>query len=170
MKQYLEIARITSTHGLRGEIKVQVFTDSVSDFDNFAEVYCGAEKTPFVIENVRGIKNSAVLKLKGTDTAENAQKLIGKFLYADRETFELPENTWFIQDLIGLKVIDADSGKEYGIVEEIFQNAPTDVYSVKTPSGMFMFPSLPEVIIETNIAEGIIRIRPLEGLLEVYSI
>jgi 16S rRNA processing protein RimM len=169
MEQYLEVARFTKTHGLRGDIKAQFFTDSIEDFGNFPQVYLGTEKTPLTIENARGVGGAVLLKIKGIDTIDDAKKLTGKFLYADRSDFNLPENSWFIRDLLGLKVIDADSGAEYGVVEDILQNGPTDVYSVKTPTGLFMFPSLPEVIIETDITNGYIKIRPPEGLLEVYE-
>jgi 16S rRNA processing protein RimM len=86
-------------------------------------------------------------------------------LYIDCEDYPLPENTWFIKDIIGLKVINADSGEVYGKVEEILQSAPKDVYVVKAENGrQLLFPAIPEVLIETDITEGIIKIRPLEGL------
>ena len=85
----------------------------------------------------------------------------------NRNDYELSDNTWFIADLIGLDVVDADSGKHYGNVVEILQNAPKDVYVIKTPDfKTLMFPSIPEVLIDTDITEGVIKIRPLEGLFE----
>ena len=114
------------------------------------------------------LKNDvAVLKLRGTDTPEDAQKLIGKKLYFDRDDAELPENTWFISDIIGLSVIDADTGRNYGKVDEIYQNGAADVYSLRTPEGkQLMFPAVPEVLLETDMPGGKLVIRPLPGLFD----
>ncbi|MCL1866515.1 MAG: PRC-barrel domain-containing protein, partial [Oscillospiraceae bacterium] len=94
--------------------------------------------------------------------------LVGEFLYVLREDFHLPDNTWFISDLIGLTVEDTDSGEVYGKVEEILQNAPKDVYVVRTPDGgSLLFPSVPEVLTDVDINAGIIKIRPLNGLFDI---
>ena len=78
---------------------------------------------------------------------EQAQKLIGQTLYIDREDAELPEDTWFIADLIGLPVYDFDSGRLYGRVKEILQNGPADVYLLSTAEGReLLFPAIPQVL------------------------
>ena len=108
------------------------------------------------------------MKFEGVDVVEEAQKYIGKMLYMDREEVELPEDTWFIQDLIGLDVIDADNGRVYGKVDDVLQNGPTDVYSIRTPEGkQLMFPSIPEILLETDIDGGKMIIRPLPNLFEL---
>ena len=107
------------------------------------------------------------LKIEGVNTAEEAQLLTGKMLYLDREDAELPEDTWFIADLIGLPVYDADSGRLYGKIDEILQNGPTDVYSIKTEDGkQLLFPAIPEVLIDVDVDGEKIVIRPLDGLFD----
>ena len=167
-KQYLEIGKITKLQGLKGEVRIQYYCDDAEMLEEFPELYLDKVKTPVTIEKSRYLKSDvAVIKLKGVDTPEEAQKYIGKMLYFNRDDAELPEDTWFIQDIIGLSVVDADSGRVYGKVDDIYQNGSADVYSVKTPEGkQLMFPAIPEVLLETDIDGGRLVIRPLKGLFE----
>ncbi len=167
MKKHLEIARFTKTQGLKGEIRAEYYADDPEEIGDFETLYLGKEKTPVSVDYVRPVKNIVIIKLKELTSIEEAQKLIGKTLYIDRDDVMLPEDTWFIQDLIGLSVVDADSGRRYGTVKEILQNAPTDVYVIKAENGKeLMFPAIPEVLIDTDIIGGRITIRPLAGLFE----
>lgn len=170
-KQYLEMGKITKTQGLKGEVRMQYYCDSPDLVEEFDTLYMGKDKAPVEIEKSRYLKSDVVvIKIKGIDTPEAAQKLIGRILYLDREDVELPEDVWFIQDIIGLEVVDADKGTSYGKVDEIYQNGGADVYSLKTPDGkQLMFPAIPEVLIKTDLEEGKIHIRPLQGLFEIYE-
>lgn len=170
-KQFLEMGKITKTQGLKGEVRMQYYCDSPDVLEEFDTLYMGKEKAEIVIERSRYLKSDVVvIKIEGVDTPEAAQKLIGKVLYMNRDDVELPEDVWFIQDIIGLEVVDVDSGRLYGKVDEIYQNGGADVYSLKTPdNSQLMFPAIPEVLIKTDIDEGKIYIRPLEGLFEIYE-
>lgn len=169
-KQYLEMGKITKTQGLKGEVRMQYYCDSPDMLEEFDILYMGKEKAEVEIEKSRYLKSDvAVIKIKGIDTPEDAQKLIGKILYLNRDDVELPEDVWFIQDIIGLEVVDADDGTVYGKVDEIYQNGGADVYSIKTSDGkQLMFPAIPEVLINTDVDNGKIEIRPLDGLFDIY--
>ena len=169
IKRFLEIGKITKTQGLKGEVRVQFFCDDADVIGDFETLYLNKGEMPVEVEYCRPLKNDVVvMKFEGVDIIEEAQKYIGKMLYMDREDVELPEDTWFIQDLIGLDVIDADSGRVYGKVDDVLQNGPTDVYSIKTPEGKtLMFPSIPEVLLETDVEGGKLVIRPLPNLFEL---
>jgi len=171
-KEFLEIGKITKLQGLKGDVRVQYYCDEPEMLCDFETLYLGREHTPVHPKKVRYLKSDvAVLRLDGTDTPEDAEKLIGKMLYFRRDDIELPENTWFIQDVIGLEVYDADTGKCYGKVDDVYQNGTADVYSIKTSSGgQLMFPSIPEVLLETDIEGGRITIRPLDGLFDPEEI
>lgn len=167
MKQYLEIVKFTKTQGLKGELRAQYFCDDPDEIEKYETLYLGREKTPVKTMSCRPNKNIVIIKLEGIDTVEEAQAFIGKTLYIDRNDVKLPPDTWFIQDLIGLKVVDIDSGRVYGVVDEILQNAPVDVYSVKTSENkQLLFPSIPDILIKTDIEAGKIYIRPIAGLFE----
>ena len=168
MEKYLEILEITKPHGLKGEMRAKYYCDDPDEIEEFDTLYLGADKKPVKLVSCRLQKNMVVIELEGISTIEEAQKLAGTLIYIDREDVELDEDVWFIRDLIGLDVFDVDTGLHYGTVEEILQNAPTDVYCIRNTEGkQLLFPSIPEVLIDVNISERKILIRPLEGLFDI---
>jgi 16S rRNA processing protein RimM len=167
MKKYIEIAKFTKTQGLKGDIRARTYCDSPEILETFKEFYIGENKTPIGVTLVTIRKGFVILRLENIDNPIAAGNFIGEMLYVNRDELHIPENSWLIRDLIGLEVIDADSAKVYGKVHEILQNAPKDVYVIKTPQEkQLMFPSIPEVLIDVDITAGIIKIRPLEGLFD----
>ena len=106
------------------------------------------------------------MKFEGVDTIEQAQPLIGKMLYLDRDDAELDEDLFFIQDIIGLTVKDADTGEVYGKISEVYQNGAADVFSIKKDGKELMFPNISEVVLKTDIENGEMIIRPLKGLFD----
>ncbi len=166
-KQFLEIGKIVATQGLKGEMRVQYYCDSPEVICDFDRLYMGKEKTEYEVENARPHKNLAVIKLSGIDDVDKAKTYVGKMLYINRDDTELEEGVYFLQDLIGMSVIDVDTGREYGKVDEIYQNGAADVYSIRTKEGkQLMFPGIPEVIINVDMDKDIISIRPLKGLFD----
>lgn len=168
MKQYLETAKIVATHGIRGEVRCQYFCDSAEFLCEFDELYLDKNgEKPVEIARAYPHKNVVIMKIEGIDTVEDAQKLIGKTLYMDRDDVELPEDVYFIQDIIGLVVKDIDSGEVYGKISEVYQNGATDVYSIKKENGTeLMFPYIDEVVKKIDIEAGEMLIKPLEGLFD----
>lgn len=168
MKKYLEIAKIVATQGVRGELRCQYYCDSPDVLCEFDTLYLGKEKNKINIERAFPHKNIVIIKIRGVNSIEDAQPYIGKMLYLDREDAELPEETYFIQDIIGLTVKDAQTGEVYGKVTEIFQNGAADVYSIKDDNGKdLMFPCIDEVVKSIDVENGEILITPLDGLFEV---
>ncbi len=166
MKQYLEIGKIVSVFGLRGEVKVQPWCDSPDFLCGFDTLYYKSG-TPVVVEHSRVQKNIVVMKLEGCDCVEAAQKLRGRVLYMDRDDVELEEGAFFVQDLIGLRVIDAVSSEEYGELTEVSETGANDVYHIRRPDGkMYYIPAIPDVVKETDIEGGIMKIIPLAGLFD----
>ena len=166
-KRFLEIGKIVSTHGVRGEVKVPPWCDSAEFLTEFEELYFDEGKTPVHIENARVHKGMAILKLDGVETMDAANTYRGKVLYMDREDVELAPGTYLIQDLIGLAVVDADTGEEYGTLSDVTQTGANDVYHIRTPQGKeYLIPAIEQVIEKTDIAGGKLLIHPLEGLFE----
>ncbi len=168
MKQYLETAKIVATHGIRGEVRCQYFCDSAEFLCEFDELYLDKNgEKPVEIARAYPHKNVVIMKIDGIDTVEDAQKLIGKTLYMNRDDVELDEDVYFIQDIIGLVVKDIDSGEVYGKISEVYQNGATDVYSIKKENGTeLMFPYIDEVVKKIDIEAGEMLIKPLEGLFD----
>ncbi len=166
MKKLIETGKIVSVFGIKGEVKVQPWCDDPQLLCELDTLYYKSG-TPIEVEHARVAKNIVVMKIKGTDTANDAQKLRNRVLYLDRDDVELEEGAYFIQDLIGLAVKDADSGRVYGEITDVTQTGANDVYHIKAPDGkMYYIPAIKEVVKQTDIQGGEMLITPLEGLFE----
>jgi len=166
-KRYLEAVKLTKTVGLKGEMRAKLLCDGCEVLTDF-DLYLGKEHKPMRIISAYPIANDMCkLKIEGIDTLEKAMPLVGSVLYLDREDAELPEDTWFIADVLGLPVYDIDTGELYGNVKEVMQNGSTDVYLIKGGKrGDLMFPAIPEVLINVDTENEKIEIRPLKGLFD----
>ena len=165
-KQYLEAGKIVTTHGIKGEIKIMPYTDYPELLCEFDRLFLGKNHEEINVERSRVFKNMVIAKLEGYDTPEAAEKLRNKILYMHRDNLELDEDTYFIQDLIGIEVSDADSGFVYGKITDVMQTGANDVYVIQGKDREYLVPAIPEVVITTDIDENTMTIRPLEGLFE----
>lgn len=166
LKNYLEAGKIVGTHGIRGELRVDSWCDSPEFLAKFKTLYFneGQEKIKVVS---RPHKNITLVKIKGVDTIEQAELLRGRILYINRKDVKLPDGQHFIQDIIGCQVIDVDTNEEYGKVTDVFKTGANDVYSVKSKDNKdYLIPVIDQVVVEKNIKDGIICIRPMKGLFE----
>lgn len=166
MKQFLEIGRIVGVQGLKGEVRVELWCDSPEFFCGFDLLYFDKGKIPVNIERSRPHKNIAVAKIEGVNTPEEAGQLRGKVLYMDRNDAQLQEGCYFVQDLIGLEVIDADDGRVYGKLTEVSPTGANDVYTVKDGEKEYLIPAIPDVIEKTDIENGRMLIKKMDGLFD----
>lgn len=163
---HLETGKIVNIHGLKGEVKIVPWSDTTDFICGFDTIYCGKDKTPLEIQSARVHKNVVLVKFRGIDTPEAANKLRNSIVYIDRNDVELPEGTYFIADLMGLDVKDADSGEFYGVVTDIFNTGANDIYEIEKDEKKYYLPAIPQVIISTDLQSKTITVRPPEGLLE----
>lgn len=167
MKQFLEIGKIVSVHGIKGEIKLVLWCDSPDFIKNIKHFYFSKGEQDALVTSVRIQKNMAVMKLEGYDIPEDAVKLRGKILYINRVDVKLPEHSYFIQDLIGMNVVDADNGKLYGVIQDVSATGANDVYHIKSPDDkLYYIPAIKQVVINTDVENNTMTIRPLEGLFD----
>lgn len=166
MKQFLEIGKIVAVQGLKGEVRVEAWCDSLEFLCEFETLYFNKGKTPVSIVKARPHKNIVLMKIKGIDTPEAAQELRGKVLYMDRNDVELEEGSYFVQDLEGLEVIDADDGTVYGTLSQVSFTGANDVYHIKNGDKEWLIPAIPDVIEKTDIEGGKMLIHKMEGLFE----
>ncbi len=164
-RKYLEAGKIVGTHGLKGEVRVDPWCDSASFLTRFKRLYY-SDGTELKVISSRAHKNIAVIHLEGVNDVNTADALRGRVLYIDRDDARLPEGTYFIQDIIGLRVIDIDSGEEYGEVTDVMKTGANDVYQVTKDGRDYLVPAIPGIIIERDIDGGIMRIRPIKGIFE----
>lgn len=163
-KQYLETGKIVNVHGLKGEVKVYPWCDSPELLCDFDILYTNQGKQPIQIEHARVQKNMVIMKIKDIDTVEQATQLRNKVLYLNRDDLLLDDDTYFIQDLIGLEVFDADDNTFYGILSDVLETGANDVYTIKNEElhKEFLIPAIPQVVISTDIENNIMKIKPLE--------
>lgn len=165
-KEYLEAGKIVTIHGIKGEVKIMPYTDYPELLCEFDRLFLGKTHTEINVERSRVQKNMVIAKLEGIETPEEAEKLRNKMLYMHRDDLELDENTYFIQDLIGVEVKDADSGVVYGEIADVMQTGANDVYVVKGADREYLVPAIADVVVSTDIDSNIMIIRPLDGLFE----
>ncbi|MCY1712742.1 ribosome maturation factor RimM [Caproiciproducens galactitolivorans] len=167
LHQFLEAGKVVGTHGLQGELRVDPWCDSAEFLARFKTLYWdeGAEEADVVSSRVH--KNQLLLKLKGIDSIEQGDMLRGKVLYIRREDAKLDEGSYFMQDLLGMDVYDADSYIYYGTLTDILQTGANDVYQVTAEDKKnYLIPAIPDVIININLTNGKMQIRPLRGIFD----
>lgn len=164
-KQYLECGKIVSVHGLGGELKILPWSDSVEGLLDFSTFYLDGGKTPLAVVGSRVHKGMLLVQARGITTREAALALRGKVLYINRDDEVLEEGMYYVQDLEGLEVVDADSGQLYGTLTQVTHTGANDVYHILFADGSEqLVPAIKEVIISTDLDAGRMEIRPLRGL------
>ena len=167
-KEFLEIGKIVGTHGVRGELRVEPWCDTPSILTRQKTLYWDANGVRSVaVRTGRAHKSLVLLSLDGVDSVEAADLLRGKILYAARESIRLPAGRYFIQDLIGLSVYDADSGVLYGELTDVFPTGANHVYEVTDVNGKtYLVPAVEEVLVHTDVDAGKLTIRPIKGIFD----
>ena len=167
MEQLLRVGVITTTHGVRGEVKVFPTTDDPQRFKKLKQVILdnGKEQRELEITSVKFFKNLVILKFKGLDNINEVEKYKKADLLVTRKNaVPLKEGEYFIADLIGLKAT-SDEGEDLGILTDVIQTGANDVY-VFSKEGMqdLLVPKIPDCIKDVNIEEGTILVHLLPGL------
>ncbi len=167
MEDYLRVGVISSTHGLKGEVKVFSTTDDIERFQSLKHCILdtGREYLELEVEGVKFFKQFAILKFKGFDKIEQMEKYKGKDLLVKREdAVELGEGEFFITDLIGCKVIKED-GTKIGELADVLKTGANDVFEVKTLEGkQLLLPYIDECVKNIDLEKGEITVYLMPGL------
>ena len=168
MEQFLQVGVITSTHGVRGDVKVFPTTDDPARFKKLKKVIVEGKRdnTEMEVQQVRFFKNMVILKLKGIDTMDDAEKLRNRSLLVSRENaVKLKPGEYFICDLIGLEVSE-DNGNYLGKLTEVIQTGANDVYVVQMENDKeVLIPNIKDCIINISLEDNSMTVHLLEGLL-----
>ena len=164
-KQFLESGKIVGTHGIKGEVRIDPWCDSPEFLCAFKKLYLDDKGETFIEVKSRPHKHITLTKIKGVDTIEQAERMRGKIVYIDRADINLGEGVNFVQDLIGLEVIDSENGECYGKITDVLRTGANDVYEITDSDGRkYLAPVIDEVILSKNIDEGFVLIRPMKGI------
>lgn len=166
-KEYLECGKICSAHGVRGVLKVEPWCDSPSVVVKLKEIYFekGGSYEPRAVLGASAAGQFVLLTVENIDSREAAQALKNTVIYAKRADIPVPKGRVLIADMIGLDVIDADSGRVYGTLTEVTDGVRHQIYTIKTDSGEVLFPAVKEFLKEIDTERGVF-IRPIPGFFE----
>lgn len=167
---FLQIGIITTTHGVRGEVKVFPTTDDNARFKQLKTVLVDTGKTQMelTITNVKFFKNLVILKFKEYDSINDVEKLRRAKLLVTRENaVELKENEYFIADLLDLQAV-SDEGEELGVIADVLQTGANDVYVIRKPDAKdLLVPAIKDCIKNIDMEKGVMTIHLLPGLREI---
>lgn len=165
---YIQVGKIINTHGIKGELKAIPLTDNAKRFDELKTIYIGEDKTKVSIETVWYKKKFIMLKIKGYNDINEVLQFKDKFIYIDEEDkIALPEDAYFIFDIIGCKVIEIN-GNEIGYVVDVMTEHSNDIYVVtdKANNKEYLIPAVKQIVKKIDILDKKIVIKPIEGLIE----
>lgn len=165
MKQrFLEAGKIVNTHGIRGEIKVQPWCDEPELLTQLETLYL--DQRPVRVQRARVHKGCVLMQLEGIGDIDSAAALKNKILYLDREDVDLPEESVFIQDLLGMRVYDAFHGRQVGTLRAVLPLPAGDVYEIAEGDKTHLVPARAPFLQEIDEENGIIHICTIEGMIE----
>ena len=170
MESRFRIGIFTSTHGLRGEIRVYPTTDSPARFSYLKKVYLennGNERV-LEVEKVRFTKGMVILKFKGIDHINDIEKDKGASLYVDRQdAAPLEAGSYYIADLIGARV-ECDDGRYLGRLKQVLPTGANDVFVVQDPdrpgAKEYLLPHIKDCVLSVDVEAGLIRVHMMPGL------
>ena len=166
MQTYLPACKIVTTHGVRGEMKALPLCDGAAFLAKFKRLYAtpqGGGETPLL--GVRAQGNMLLIRLGGVEDMDAARAQVGRTWYFAKADARLPEGRYFIDDLLGCRVLDADTGAEYGTIRAVEHPAAQDVYTVVDEAGReHLFPAVPEFLDRVDLEARAVYVRPIPGI------
>ncbi len=159
-RQYIDAGKIVNTHGVQGEVKIEVWLDDAQLLRRCGRVYLGGEEKKFL--SAREHKGFLIARLAGVEDVNAAMALKGRVVQIDRADAKLPKGSFFLQDILGADVV-TESGESVGVLQDVLELPGHRVYVVQGESE-HLIPAVPEFIRETDVDAGRITVRLIEGM------
>ena len=167
LKQFIETGRIVGTHGIRGEMRLEVWADSPQFLQGIKKLYLNDNgENGLNVVSARPHKNIVILKIKGVESIEKAEEFRGKIVYLDRNDKPLEEGRYYIQDLVGCTVLHFETDEKLGELTEVSQTGANDVWHIQKGEKEYLIPVIPSVVKTVEPQNGIIKITPLKGIFD----
>lgn len=164
------LGKIIATHGVKGQLRVFLFSGEFSSIAGLDTVMVKAPNRVMEIFEVAAAARHGkkiLLTLKNYDNVNQVLHLVGRELYVERDQLpELPEGEYYWRDLVGLRVV-TDQGEMLGTLTEIIATGSNDVYVVQGREREYLIPALEEVVLEVNLDDGVMKVSPPEGLFDL---
>lgn len=166
-KQFLETGRIVGTHGIKGMVRIQPWSDSGEFLAGFDRFYLDAAgESSIEVKSVQPHGNVVIAKLEGVGTIEQAEQYRGRVIYISREDVELPEGRYFVDDLIGCTVYAADGQTLLGTLSDVSQTGANDVWHITRDGREYLVPAVGEVIVAVDTDAEKIVLDPMKGIFD----
>lgn len=167
MKQYLEIGKLINTHGIKGEMKLELWCDDIEYLKQFKTLYLDENGNQAqTVVSVRPQKNHAIIKFEEITSIDMAESLKGRVLFCNRDDAEIDEDANYVADIIGCRVMHAENESEYGEVTDVLNYGASDILDVVQNGKHCYIPVIPDIVKEINSENQIIRIIPMKGLFD----
>ena len=167
MEQFLQVGVISSTHGIRGEVKVFPTTDEPARFKKLKKVLLdtGKERLELEIQSVKFFKQFVIVKFRGIDNINDIEKYKGKSLMVPREdAVQLEEDEYYIADLIGMEVY-TDGGR-FGTLKDVMETGANEVYIIDSDEhGEVLVPAIHDCILDVDVEKQTMKIRLMDSLI-----
>ena len=159
-KALIEAGKIVNTHGVAGEVKIEVWLDSPAFMKRFPRLFVGEREYPVVSARVQ--KSFLLCRLAGVEDVNAAMPLKGRVVFVAREDAKLPQGTYFLQDILGARVVD-EEGREIGVLEDVLERPASNIYVVRGERE-HLIPAVPAFIRATDAENGVITVHLIEGM------
>ena len=159
-QRYIEAGRVVNTHGVAGEVKLEVWLDSPQFLKSFSRLFIGEKE--YRVLSARVQKTFLLVKLEGVEDVNTAMTLKGRTVRIDREDARLPKGRFFLQDILGAAVVD-EQGTEIGRLTEILERPASNIYVVQGERE-HLIPAVPEFVLSTDVEAGVVTVRLIEGM------
>lgn len=164
-KEFLEAGKIVGTHGVKGGMRLNPWSDD-SDFLTTVKTVYTDKNTPYKVMSAKAHGNITLITLEGIESIEDAERLRNKTLFVKRDDLSLPEGRYFIEEIKGSKVFDADSKELLGVLSDVSQTGANDVWHIENGGKEYLVPAIESVIVKVDIEEETVEIRPLGGIFD----
>ena len=159
-KQYIEAGKIVNTHGVKGEVKIQVWLDSPEFLKKFKTVHIDNKAVKLLSGRVH--KGFLIAVLDGVEDVNAAMSLKNKTVYIDRKDAKLPKGAYFLQDIIGASVVTED-GSEIGVLKDILETPASQIYVVQGEVE-HLVPAVDEFVLKVDAENAVVTVRLIEGM------
>ena len=167
MKEYLEIGKVNNTHGLKGEVKLEMWCDGIEYIKQLKTVYLDDKGSKaLTLVSARPQKNIAILKFAEISSIEQAEELKNKVVFCNRNDAKIDEGAYYLADIIGCNMIDIESGREYGKIVDIMNYGSSDIYDVVMNKKHYLIPAIPDVVQKIDTENKIVLIKAMKGLFD----
>ena len=165
-KDFLETGKIVGTHGVHGMVRIDPWSDSGEFLTQFGRFFTDGGKTEMKVLKISPHGRVVIAAFDGVDTVEKAEALRGKILYLKRQDVTLDEDRYFVDELIGCKVFNADTNASVGTLTDVSQTGANDVWHIEKDGKEYLVPAIPDVIENVDIDAGTVYIHLLGGIFD----